>query len=187
MIRNFLYRLFSRRKNHRKLPASPKRLRRIAIEPLETRRLLAATGGISGFVYLDPANTGQYASGDQGIAGMTVELLSVGSSGNTTLVSPGGITTTAADGSYRFPNLSNTSAATYEVQISPSSRLMVGAVSPGSAGGTDGTNDIQLSLAAGQAATDYNFAVLGANPTYISARINLSTTGTLATTCRRPC
>ncbi len=180
MIRNFLYRLFSRRKNHRKLPASPKRLRRIAIEPLETRRLLAATGSISGFVYLDPANSGQYASGDQGIAGMTVELLSVGSSGSTTLVTPGGITTTAGDGSYSFPSLSNTSATNYEVEIFPASQLMVGAASPGSAGGTAGTNNIQLSLSAGQAATDYNFALLGANTAYISARMDLATTGTLS-------
>ena len=66
------------------------------------------------------------------------------------------------------------------MQISPSSRLVVGNLSPGSAGGTAGSNEIQFALAAGQAATDYNFAILGANPNYISARINLSTTGTLA-------
>jgi cyclophilin family peptidyl-prolyl cis-trans isomerase len=153
------------------------RFRRIAIEPLETRRLLAATGSISGSVYFDPANAGALTSADEGFAGMTVELLSVGSSGGTTLVSPGGIRTTGADGSYNFPSVA---AGTYQVQISPSSRLVVGNLSPGSAGGTAGTNDIQLTLAAGQAATDYNFAILGVNPSYISARMDISSAGTLA-------
>ncbi len=156
---------------------SKPRFRRIAIEPLETRRLLAATGSISGFVYLDPSNAGKMTSASDGFAGMTVELLSVGSSGGTTLVSPGGIAATGSNGSYSFTGVA---AGTYEVQISPSSRLVVGNLSPGSAGGTAGSNEIQFALAAGQAATDYNFAILGANPNYISARINLSTTGTLA-------
>ena len=121
-------------------------------------------------------------SGDAGFAGMTVELQSVGGApaqqgpGSTTLVSPGGIATTGADGSYSFTGVA---AGTYQVQITPSPRLMVGTLSPGSAGGTAGTDEIQLTLTAGQAATDYNFAILGANPSYISARMDLATTGTL--------
>ena len=59
MIRNLLSKLFNRKRTGRKFLTSHKRHRRIAIEPLETRRLLAATGSISGFVYLDPANAGQ--------------------------------------------------------------------------------------------------------------------------------
>ena len=78
MIRNLLSKLFNRKRAGGKLLTSHKRHRRIAIEPLETRRLLAATGSISGYVYLDPANAGQMSSGDQGFAGMTVELESVG-------------------------------------------------------------------------------------------------------------
>ena len=114
----------------------PKRLfRHISLEPLETRRLLAATGSISGFVFLDPARAGAMASGDAGFAGMTVELQSVGSSGGTTLVSPGGIVTTGTDGSYSFTGVA---AGTYQVQIAPSVRLDVGTLSPGSAGGTAG-------------------------------------------------
>ena len=116
---------------------SHKRHRRIAIEPLETRRLLAATGSISGYVYLDPANAGQMSSGDQGFAGMTVELESVGGSGATTLVSPGGIATTGSDGSYSF---SGVAAGTYQLQITPS-RLTVGTLSPGSAGKRRGRHE----------------------------------------------
>ena len=176
MIRNFLSKFFHRKRTGRKSLPSPRRYRRITIEPLETRRLLAATGSISGFIYLDPANAGTMTSGDAGFAGMTVELQSVGSSGSTTLVSPGGIATTGTDGSYSFTGVA---AGTYQVQITPSPQLDVGTLSPGSAGGTAGTNEIQLTLTAGQAATDYNFALLGANPSYISARMDLATTGTL--------
>ena len=38
----------------------------------------------------------------------------------------------------------------------------MGILSPGSAGGTAGNDEIQVTLAAGQNATDYNFAILGA-------------------------
>ena len=77
------------------------------------------------------------------------------------MVSPGGIVTTGASGSYSFTGVA---AGTYQVQITPSARLDVGTLSPGSAGGTAGANEIQLTLTAGQTATDYNFAILGANP-----------------------
>ena len=176
MIPKFLSKLFRNAGTGRN-SSTRKLYRRIAIEPLETRRLLAATGSIAGYVYLDPTSTGQYQSSDAGFPGLTVELDSVSSTGSLSLVSPGGIAQTAADGSYSFTGLA---AGTYELQISPSSRLSMGTVSPGSGGGTAGTNDIQLTLTAGQAATDYNFGVVGAQQNYISLRADLASTGSLS-------
>ena len=149
--------------------------RRIAIEPLETRRLLSATGSISGFAYVDPANTGQMASASAGMGGLTVELLSVDGQGNLNGVSGVGPTQTLADGSYKFTGLS---AGNYEVQIEPSAKLAIGKLTPGTAGGTTGTNDIQLSLSDGQAASGNDFAITGPQLSLLSLRMYLSSTGT---------
>ncbi len=51
---------------------------------------------------------------------------------------------------------------------------------PGSAGGNAGTDEIQLTLADSQAAIDYNFAVLGVEPNYVSLRMYLASTGSLS-------
>ena len=64
----------------------------------------------------------------------------------------------SSDGSYSFNGLS---AGTYQIQILPLVRRDVDILSPGSAGGTAGNDEIQVTLAAGQNATDYNFAILG--------------------------
>ena len=63
MVSGFLGRSASTSKNT---------FRRFAIEPLETRRLLAVTGSISGFALL-PNNAG--------VPGLTIQLQSVGSTG----------------------------------------------------------------------------------------------------------
>ena len=66
---------------------------------------------------------------------------------------------TAADGSYSFTGLA---AGTYQIQVLPSANVALGILSPGSAGGDVGTDEIQVKLAPGMNATDYNFAILGA-------------------------
>jgi hypothetical protein len=177
MIRKLLSKIFSASRKRRKSLTSRKSLRRIAFEPLETRRLLAAAGAISGFAYLDPSNAGQMTAADVGFAGMTVQLQSVGSSGNLSAVSGVGPTQTLSDGSFSFSGLS---AGTYQVQIEPSSKLAVGAITPGSTGGTTGTNDIQLTLADGQASTGNDFAILGAQSQFVSLRMYLASTGSLS-------
>ncbi len=161
----------------RKARRFKRNIRRFSIEPLESRRLLAATGSISGFAYLDTHDLGVKDANEAGFAGLTVELRSVDSQGNLGSASGVGPTQTASDGSYSFTGLS---AGTYQVQIVPSSKLSLGKLSPGSAGGAAGTNEVQLTLADSQAATDYNFAILGAQTQYISLRMALASTGTLS-------
>ena len=134
MIGKFIAKVF-RKRAKRGLSSSKKMMRRIAIEPLETRRLLSVTSSISGYVYLDPQNSGAMTAGDAGLSGVTVNLESVGSQGSLTSVSGVGPVQTNSAGSYSFSNLA---AGTYQVQIEPSSKLAVGTLSPGSAGGTAG-------------------------------------------------
>ena len=110
-------------------------VRRIAIEPLESRRLLAVTGSLSGFAYLDVHDFGTKDADEAGFAGLTVRLKGVGSQGNLSDVSGVGPVQTLVDGSYRFDGLAT---GTYQIQISPSSKLAVG-----------GSKDIQVTLAAG--------------------------------------
>ncbi len=176
MIGKFIAKVFRGTRAGRSLSSSKKMLRRIAIEPLETRRLLSVTSSISGHVYLDPQNSSAMTAGDAGFAGITVNLESVGSQGDLSSVSGVGPVQTNSDGSYSFSNLA---AGTYQVQIEPSSKLAVGKLSPGSAGGTAGNDEIQVTLAAGQSATDYNFAILGAQTNEISLRMFMSSTGSL--------
>jgi large repetitive protein len=168
MMRNFLDRVLQITGIGRRVSRSKPKGRRFAVEPLESRRLLAVTGSISGYALL-PSGAG--------FAGLTVQIDSVDIQGNLSSVSGVGPTQTASDGSYSFTGLS---AGSFEVQVSPSSKLAMGTPSPGSAGGTASNNDIQLTLAAGQSATDYNFSVLGAQTGEISLRMFLSSTGTLS-------
>ena len=133
--------------------------RRIAIEPLELRRLLTILGSLSGFAYLDTHEFGVKDADEAGFAGLTVQLQSVNSQGKLSDVSGVGPVHTLSDGSYSFNGLA---AGTYQIQILPPSNVAVGVLSPGTAGGAAGNDEIQVALAAGQNATDYNFAILGA-------------------------
>jgi cyclophilin family peptidyl-prolyl cis-trans isomerase len=177
MIGKLFAKFLRKRVRGRKSRPGKRNCRRITIEPLESRRLLAATGSISGFAYLDTHNFGVKDANEAGFAGLTVELRSVGSQENLSSVSGVGPTQTNSDGSYSFTGLA---AGTYEVLIKPSAKLAAGKPSPGSAGGSAGTNEIQLTLADNQAATDYNFALLGVQTNYISLRMMLASTGTLS-------
>ncbi len=167
MIRKFLAKVFRGTRARRNVSTTKKRVRRIAIEPLESRRLLAVTGSLSGFAYLDIHDFGTKNADEAGFAGLTVRLKDV---------SGVGPVQTLADGSYHFNGLA---AGTYQIQISPSSKLAVGSPSAGSAGGTVGSNEIQVTLAADQIATDYNFAILGAQSNQISLRLFMASSNSL--------
>ncbi len=176
MIRKLLSKFISGKRKYRKSLRSRKSLRRIAIEPLETRRLLSATASISGFAYLDPSNAA-FSSTDAPFPGLTVQLRSIDGSGNATAVSGVGPQQTLSDGSFNFTGLN---AGTYQVQIEPSSKLSVGTLTPGTAGGTAGANEIQMSLADGQASTGNDFDILGPQSSFVSLRMYLASTGTLS-------
>src|SRR5208337_5492780 len=82
--------------------SSQKKIRRIAIEPLESRRLLAVTGSLSGYAYLDTHDFGVKDADEAGYPGLTVQLQSVGSQGNLGNVAGVGLVQTLSDGSYGF-------------------------------------------------------------------------------------
>ncbi len=115
------------------------------------------------------------AAASAGLGGVTMQLWSVDSQGNTSAVSGVGPTQTLADGSYKFSGLA---AGNYEVQIEPSSKLAIGTLTPGTAGGTTGTNDIQMTLTDGQAASGNDFAISGPQSNLLSLRMYLASTGT---------
>ena len=157
MIRKLLQKLFGRTRARRRFSHST-RFRRFAVEPLESRRLLAITGSISGFAYLDTHDFGVKDADEAGFPGLTVKLTNT----DGTAVSGVAPVQTLSDGSFSFTGLPGDAAHTYQIRISPSPKLAIGTLSAGSAGGTVGNDEIQLTLAAGQSATDYDFAILGA-------------------------
>ena len=95
MIGKFFAKLFRGTGIGRSVSSSKKMIRRIAIEPLESRRLLAVTGSLSGYAYLDTHDFGVKDADEAGFAGLTVQLQSVDSQGNLSSVSGVGPTQTA--------------------------------------------------------------------------------------------
>ena len=131
MIGKFLSKVFRGFHAGRSVSTAKKMIRRIAIEPLESRRLLAVTGSLSGYAYLDTHDFGVKDADEAGYAGLTVQLEGVDSQGNLSSVAGIGPVQTLSDGSYSFTGLA---AGTYQVQILPASTVDVGILSPGLGG-----------------------------------------------------
>jgi hypothetical protein len=109
-------------------------------------------GSISGTVYLDTVNDNVYTAGERGVSGTTVTLYNAAG----TVVATA---TTDASGVYTFPNLS---AGTYRVNETQPAGLTDDADTAGTSGGTVGADQISaIALAAGVAATGYNFGETG--------------------------
>ena len=109
---------------------------------------------ISGYVYADPNDNGIRETGEQGIAGVVMELLDA--NGNVVAT-----TTTNADGYYKFENLA---PGTYSVrQAAQPSGWYDGKDTAGSAGGTahnPGDSITGITLGPGVHAVNYNFGEL---------------------------
>ncbi len=113
MIGKFLAKFF-RSSSVGRSASTKKMIRRIAIGPLECRRLLAVTSSLSGFAYLDTHDFGVKDADEAGFAGLTVQLQGVDSQGNLNNV-PGVVPQlTLSNGSYSFTGLV---AGTYQIQI----------------------------------------------------------------------
>ena len=178
MISKFFAKIFRGFGSTRNVSSPRKFVRRIAVEPLETRRLLSVTGSLSGFAYLDTHDFGVKDANEAGFAGLTVQLQSVNSQGKLSAVAGVGTVQTSADGAYSFTGLA---AGAYQIQILPPSSVDVGVLSPGTAGGAAGHDEIQVTLSPGQNATDYNFAILGSQSD-ISLRMFLASAVDTTTT-----
>jgi hypothetical protein len=108
----------------------------------------------AGFVYVDSNSNGIRDEGEQGIAGVTVELCGVDDMGNAVHLSQ----LTAADGSYRFDQLW---PGVYEVtQVQPAG-YVDGQETLGSMGGTVGDDHFSsIVLGPGDIGEGYNFGEL---------------------------
>jgi len=142
-------------------------------------------GVLSGVVFRDLNNDGvQAATGEPGIAGVTVRL--TGTNGQGHPVSK--TTTTGTDGSYRFDNLA---AGTYSVEEVQPTGFADGQEKAGTSGGSTTTNDkiTGITFAANAVATGYAFAEqpradLGLAQTPGVATINPGGTVTITYTLR---
>jgi uncharacterized repeat protein (TIGR01451 family) len=109
---------------------------------------------LAGTVYYDANDNGAFDPGDQGIAGVTVNLTGTTATGTAVNLS----TTTDANGNYSFATLQQGSYTVTEV---PPSGYLDGAITAGSVGGTAGVHQISgVSLPPNTDATNYNFGEL---------------------------
>ncbi|MGQ9829265.1 MAG: SdrD B-like domain-containing protein, partial [Roseiflexus sp.] len=112
---------------------------------------------LSGLVYSDLNNNGQYDSGEPGIGGVTITLTGTDDLGNAVTLT----TTTTITGFYAFDNLR---PGTYTVSETQPGGYFDRAETVGSAGGSIISNDVigNITLSAGGSATGYHFGELPA-------------------------
>ena len=136
----------------------------------------AATSTLSGYVYVDPANDGNWTTQDMGLGGVTI-ILSLKHNGQYQQVQQ---TLSGIDGAYHFQTLA---AGTYQVTETPPTAFIDGIDTVGTVGGSasgqmDKDRLSEIVLGAGQQGQDYNFRQRGLLPQYISARFFLASTPT---------
>ena len=127
---------------------------------------------LAGTVYNDLNNNGAYNSGtDRGIYGVTVTLTGTDDRGNPVSIP----TTTAADGSYSFPNLR---PGTYTITETQPNGYTDSTDTVGSTGGTL-ANDVlaSITLTQNQNGTGYNFGEVGPGSIGDTVFIDLNNNG----------
>jgi hypothetical protein len=105
---------------------------------------------VGGFVYFDANRDGQYDSGDQPLAGVTLNLTGTDDLGNQIT----GTTQTGADGSYLFNGLR---AGNYAITESQPSGYLNGTNTAGNLGGSVSGDSIALTVPWSATGSDYNF------------------------------
>jgi cyclophilin family peptidyl-prolyl cis-trans isomerase len=141
------------------------------LEPLEDR-LTPATAGflstapavISGHAFIDTNNNGVFDASEFGASGTQIVL-----SGTTAQNTPVNVTTsTDASGQYSFLQVQ---PGTYTVTRGPIRNFGVASTHFGNLGGTATTDAIaDITVAEGQAAVGYDFAMVGLDPSLVSLR-----------------
>ena len=136
----------------------------------------AEPASISGSVFVDRNNNGEFDSGEKPLANVEVNLKGIDFAGNTVVRA----TTTAADGSYMFDNLD---PGTYRLVETQPTRYLDGKDHIGSHGGAHGLNPgpllipndvdpaqvqdlfMEIQIAGGDDAVDYDFGELAVTAT----------------------
>ncbi len=109
---------------------------------------------LAGTVYYDANDNGSLDSGEQGVSGVTLTLTGTAQDG--TAVNQTAVTD--SNGNYQFTGLQQ---GNYTVTETPPSGYLDGAVTVGTAGGTQGTESVSnIQLPPGTNATSYNFGEL---------------------------
>jgi cyclophilin family peptidyl-prolyl cis-trans isomerase len=142
---------------------------------LTVNAVIATTGSISGYVYIDSNNDGlRFTSGGNAhlpLAGVALTLYMQNGSGGWEQTAAA---VTAADGSYSFTGLA---AGTYKIVESQSIYYLDGVETAGTVNGatrgTAGSDEITLDLQAGENAVEYNFGECGIKANYFSIRMLL--------------
>ncbi len=129
-------------------------------------KLLA--GSIAGTVYYDANDNGTFDNGDQGLSGVTLTLSGTDANGNPVSQT----TTTDGNGNYSFGTLKQ---GNYTITETPPSGYLDGTITPGSVGGTVGTEAISsIALPVQTNATNYDFGELkgGSLAGYVYLNVN---------------
>jgi len=138
----------SRRRHHKRNLS-----RRLGVEQLESREVLS-TSTISGVVFIDHDNDGQFSDSEIGIADVAIALEGTTKGGDSVSAS----TTTGAFGAYSFDNLE---AGDYVVSSAQASGFLDGLEQVGSVGGTVSDDSIaDIIVDADTDASGYNFGEL---------------------------
>ena len=119
-------------------------------------------------VYVDSNNNGVQDPGEVGIQGVTITLTKTDGPVTFSLT-----TTTAADGSYSFAEVTGMTilpSGTYSLTETPPIYFVDGKDTPGNVPATVSQDQFSgITLAAGQAATGFNFGELGLKAQYVAA------------------
>ncbi len=154
---------------------------------LDSAGLLVRSISISGLVYVDANNDGNYLTSTGAphrvLPGTIVKLFSKDAQGNWTEVAGKSPVMTGADGSYQFDGLA---VGTYRVEeVQPVGYLdgmdTAGTVASGKPTapvplGTTGADQFELQLGVGDKASGYNFGERGLKPAMISLRYSMAST-----------
>ena len=129
---------------------------------------VGAPVSFSGVVYVDSNDNGVQDAGEIGIQGVTITLTKTNGPVTFSLT-----TTTGADGSYSFSEQVGQTilpAGTYTLTESPTIYFVDGKDTPGNVPATVTQDQFSnMNLAAGQAATGFNFGELGLKAQYVAA------------------
>src|SRR5207253_11259995 len=113
-------------------------------------------GSVAGFVYVDTNDNAVKEAGEPGISGVTITLTGTNDVGPVSLPA-----STAADGSYQFPNVR---PGNYSITESEPAGYLHGKDALGSLGGNLVSDHVlALALGTGVSGSNYNFAAVGFN------------------------